>query len=203
MRPVRGRQRPSARVSAGSYVVDFAQPQGYLARRCSSPTPSWTRTSSPSNWRCAVRAGDRFTDITAPPRVSAAVMVDAQPPAGAVAFGDGTSRDVARGAPRYGYAEPGSVQRATARLLLRDSVRVWHAPKSFSSGGVRTVAPSSSESPRIAMTCTISSPRFATSAGARVYPIASARGRRRDRPEQLSSQSCRHGSPCSAARPSA
>ncbi|MGH7711629.1 MAG: hypothetical protein ACREOG_10105, partial [Gemmatimonadaceae bacterium] len=78
---------------------------------------------------------------------------------------------------RYGYAfEPGS--ESSIRLLatlLRDSVRVWYAPRAFTAGGVRfrrgafVVRAATNDSSVHAAT-----QRLAAAAGARVTPLASA-----------------------------
>jgi hypothetical protein len=171
-----------ARVKAGSYVVDFSQPQGYLAKAILEPDAELDSAFVKFELELR-RTGqrNRFYDITAwslpmafrvrawwtktvPPGATPLVdMVrDAMPP---------TMRA------RYAYAfEPGS--EASVRLLaslLRDSVRVWHAPKSFASGGARF--PHGAFIVRVAVNRDdvhdVVSAR-ATEAGARVYPIASA-----------------------------
>ncbi len=139
----RGTTAPITKVKAGAYVVDFAQPQGHLAKALLEPDAQLdsaflkfelelrrtgqrnrfydvTAWSMPMAWRLqawTVRAiptgATPFTDV---PRVAAATVAEA----------------------RYGYAfAPGS--EASVRLLaslLKDSVRVWHAPNSFTAGGV-------------------------------------------------------------------
>jgi len=134
----------STRVKSGAYVVDYAQPQGHLAKALLEPDAELdsaflkfelelrrtgqrnrfydvTAWSMPMAWRLqafSVRtlpAG--LTAVTDVPRMAAATVPNAQ----------------------YGYAfAPGS--EASIRLLaslLRDSVRVWHAPNAFTSNGVR------------------------------------------------------------------
>jgi hypothetical protein len=134
----------TAKVSAGSYVVDFAQPQGHLAKALLEPDAELD-SAFISDELALRKSGesDRFYDITAwslPMSFRVQSWWTRSVPAGAVALGD-----LARPAmpptvrARYAYAfEPGS--EASARLLatlLRDSVRVWHAPKSFTSSGTK------------------------------------------------------------------
>ncbi len=134
----------TVRLPAGAYVVDLAQPQGRLARALLEPDAqldsSFIREELES--RRTGQAG-RFYDVTAwslpytfrvrawglrgvPGGVDAA----AAPAAGAPA---------APAMARHAYAwEVGS--EASYRLLaalLADSVRVWHAPRSFTAGGAR------------------------------------------------------------------
>lgn len=177
-----GSSAGAARVAAGSYVVDFAQPQGHLAKALLEPDAELD-----SNFIAVElalrRAGERnrFYDITAwslPLAYRLQAWWTRSVPAGAVGFGD-----LARPAmpptvrARYAYAfEPGS--ESSGRLLaslLRDSVRVWHAPRSFTSGGVRFAQ--GAFVVRVAMNRDdvhdVVSAR-ATDAGALVHPIASA-----------------------------
>lgn len=172
----------ATRVRAGSYVVDLAQPQGHLAKAILEPDAEldsafirleleMRRTGQP----------DRFYDITAwsmPYAYRVKAWHVRTVPAGLAPLGD-LAREAAPRAARaqYGYAfEPGS--EASNRLLaslLRDSVRVWHAPRPFTSGGkrfthgafvVRVAANDSSVHARVG--------DQATRAGAAVYPIRSA-----------------------------
>lgn len=134
----------AAKVAAGSYVVDFAQPQGHLAKALMEPDAELD--SAFIKDELALRkAGesDRFYDITAwslPMAFRVESWWTRSVPPGATPLGD-----MARPATpptvraRYAYAfEPGS--EASARLLaslLRDSIRVWHAPRSFTSAGTK------------------------------------------------------------------
>ena len=173
---------PSTRVRAGSYVVDLAQPQGHLAKALLEPDAELDSTFIRTELELR-RTGqpDRFYDITAwsmPYAWRVKAWQVKTVPAAVAPLGElpreGTTRP-----PRaqYGYAfEPGS--EAANRLLaslLRDSVRVWHAPRPFSSGGrrfargafvVRVASNDSTVHDEVA--------REAARAGAAVYPIASA-----------------------------
>ena len=130
-----------ARVQAGSYVVDLAQPQGRLARALLEPDAeldsAFIREELESR---RTGRGDRFYDVTAwslpylfrvrawgarslvGPLEPVREIVATQPPAPATA--------------RFGYAfAPGSD--ASLRMLaglLRDSIRVRLAQRSFRSG---------------------------------------------------------------------
>jgi len=171
-----------ARVRAGSYVVDLAQPQGHLAKALLEPDAELD--SAFVRFELELRRTgqrNRFYDITAwslPLAFRLAAWWTRSVPPGAVAVGE-----LARHATppttraRYGYAfEPGS--ESSLRLLatlLRDSVRVWHAPRSFASGGQRFV--------QGAFVVRVAANRAdvhdvvaarATEVGARVWPIASA-----------------------------
>jgi hypothetical protein len=173
---------PSTKVRAGAYVVDFAQPQGHLAKALLEPDAALdsaflrfelelrrtgsrnrfydvTAWSLPMAWRVqayAVRtipAG--VTAVTELPRTPASALTTAQ----------------------YGYAfAPGS--EASIRLLsslLRDSIRVWHAPMPFTSGGAKF--PNGAFVVRVAMNSATVHARVAAlaqAAGAQVSPIASA-----------------------------
>src|SRR5688572_16796717 len=134
----------TTRVPAGSYVVDLAQPQGRLARALLEPDAQLDsnfirqelesrRTSQPERfydmtawslpYTFRVRA---YTSRSVPP--SAEMGADAFPRFENVA-GTGSRS-------QYGWAfAPGS--EASIRmlaLLLRDSVRVWYAPRAFRVG---------------------------------------------------------------------
>jgi hypothetical protein len=133
----------TTRLRAGAYVVDYAQPQGHLAKALLEPDAELDsafvkreleirRTGLPS----------RFYDITAwsmpmTYRVRAWWTRSLPGPLAAGVAPDGQAQ--APGRAQYAYAfEPGS--EASVRLLarlLRDSVRVWFAPNGFTSGGTR------------------------------------------------------------------
>ena len=134
----------STAVKAGAYAVDFAQPQGHLAKALLEPDASLDSAFVKFELELR-RTGqrNRFYDITAW-SMPFAWRVDAWTvktlPAGLAPFA-AFPPNQALLAPRaaYGYAfAPGS--EASLRLLaslLRDSVRVWHAPNSFVSKGNR------------------------------------------------------------------
>lgn len=173
---------PVARVRAGAYVVDLAQPQGHLAKAILEPDAeldsAFIRTELELR---RTGQGNRFYDITAwsmpfAHRVKAWYLRTV--PAGAQPLGE-LARDAMPRTARaqYGYAfEPGS--EASNRLLaslLRDGVRVWHAPRPFTSGGrrfargaflVRVAMNDSSVHDVVA--------ERATQAGAAVFTISSA-----------------------------
>lgn len=133
-----------ARVRAGAYVVDLAQPQGHLAKALLEPDAAldsafirfelelrrqgqrnrfydMTAWSLPLTWRV-----DAWTVPALPAGLSTLTRVE---PAATAA--------PARASYAYAFT-PGS--EASIRLLaglLRDSVRVWYAPNAFTSGGVR------------------------------------------------------------------
>ena len=148
-----------ARVDAGAYAIDLAQPQGTLARVLLEPDPAFDPAFIREEMeRREAGQGDRFYDMTgwALPflyRVAAwwtpEAVRDVEP--GPPAEGDVASPPVAGAAAvgpvagvalpeRAGYAyafEPGSD--ASLRMLaglLADSVRVRHARRAFRAGGV-------------------------------------------------------------------
>lgn len=171
-----------ARLRAGSYIVDFAQPQGHLAKALLEPDAELD--SAFIRFELELRRTgqrNRFYDITAW-SMPLAYRVNAwwtrTMPPGATPVTE-MARDAMPGTARarYGYAfAPGS--EASMRLLaslLRDSVRVWHAPRPFTSGGARFA--------QGAFLVRVAANRpdvhdviaaRATEAGARVVPIASA-----------------------------
>jgi Zinc carboxypeptidase len=132
---------PSTKVRAGAYVVDYAQPQGYLAKALLEPDAELD--SAFLKFELELRrtgSRNRFYDVTAwslplawrlqaysVRSMPAAVMPVTESPRAAVAT---------LPAAQYAYAfAPGS--EASIRLLsslLRDSIRVWHAPMPFTSG---------------------------------------------------------------------
>ena len=136
----------STRVTAGSYVVDYAQPMGRLARAIleadAELDSSFIREELESR---RTAQPDRFYDITAwslpmAYRVrawSARALPGATNPVTLAELTTGAARPAAPAQGRYGYAfRPGS--EAAFRLLaglLADSVRLWWAPRSFTQGG--------------------------------------------------------------------
>ncbi len=136
-------QTKAVRANAGWFVVDLAQPQGNLARAILEPDAALDsvfihrelesrRTSLP----------DRFYDVTAwslpyAYRVRAWSTRVLPAPLERVPAFVRSPRVWSRAS--YGYAfEAGS--EASIRLLaslLRDSVRVWYAPRAFTASGVR------------------------------------------------------------------
>lgn len=170
------------RLKAGGYVVDFAQPQGHLAKALMEPDAELD--SAFVKYELELRRTgqrNRFYDVTAwslPMAYRLQAWWTRSVPAGAVAVTQ-LARDVMppMAPARYGYAfAPGS--EASARLLaalLRDSIRVWHAPNAFTSGGARF--PQGAFLVRVAVNRAdvhdVVAAR-ATEAGARVFSIASA-----------------------------
>lgn len=172
----------STRVRAGSYVVDLAQPQGHLAKALLEPDAeldsAFIRTELELR---RTGQGNRFYDITAwsmPYAHRVKAWHTRTVPGGLTPLGE-LAREAMPPTSRaqYGYAfEPGS--EASNRLLaslLKDSVKVWHAPRAFSSGGKRF--PKGAFLVRVAMNDSsihdVVAER-ATQAGAAVYTIASA-----------------------------
>ena len=169
-----------ARVGAGSYVIDLAQPQGRLAKALLEPDAQLDssfireelegrRTGQPS----------RFYDVTAwslPFAFRVKAWWTSTVPAGAD-IPVAVVTPVAPANAAYGYAvEPGS--ESTIRFvsaLLADSVKVWYAQRAFRSGGaqfpqgawlVRTTANNSRVHEIVR--------RHAASSGARVVSLGSA-----------------------------
>ncbi len=179
-----GATAPAAatRLLAGSYVVDFAQPQGHLAKSILEPEAELDSAFVKTELEIRrTGQGDRFYDLTAwalPYTYRLKAWTLRTLPANVAPAGDAFRTAVpAPSRARYGYAfAPGS--EASIRLLaslLADSVRVWHAPRSFTSGGasfpngafvVRVAANDSAVHETVA--------RLAMAAGATVRPIASA-----------------------------
>ncbi|HJU88783.1 MAG TPA: M14 family zinc carboxypeptidase [Gemmatimonadaceae bacterium] len=179
-----GARGQSARVSAGSYMVDLAQPQGRLARALLEPdAPLDSAFIAEELERRRTGMSERFYDVTAwslPLAFRVRAWGTSALPAGAEPLGEMPARETATAAsarPRYGYAfAPGS--EASIRLLgalLRDSVRIWFAPRGFTVGGarfphgafvVRAAANDTSVHARIS--------RHAATTSAVVVPLASA-----------------------------
>jgi hypothetical protein len=171
----------AARLPAGAYVVDFAQPQGRLARAILEPDAQLDSSFLAAELESRRTAQpDRFYDLTAWSlpwsfRLRAWAL---RGPVGAVAptAPDAAPRLPAEG--RYGYAFAAGSE-ASLRLLaslLADSVRVWYAPRAFRAGAadfprgafvIRTAANDTGVHTLVR--------RYAGAAGARVTPLASAR----------------------------
>jgi hypothetical protein len=172
----------TAKVPAGSYVIELAQPQGHLAKAILEPDAELDSAFIKVELEMRrTGQGDRFYDVTAW-SLPYAFRVNAWSlravPNGTVPVGE-----LARPATpptlraRYAYAfEPGSeAAYGLLAALLRDSVKVWHAPRTFVSAGHRfskgalivRVAPNDERVHEVVQ-------RRATEAGASVYAIASA-----------------------------
>jgi hypothetical protein len=169
------------RAAAGSYVVDFAQPSGRLAKALLEPDAQLDsvfirqeiesrRTNQP----------ERFYDVTAwslPYLFRVRAWWTRTAPGGEPVATIAPTIPAAPAAAAHGYAFEAGSESAMRLLsaLLRDSVRVWYAPRAFRSGSasfprgafiVRSAANDSGIPGRI---------RDAVAAtGARVSPIASA-----------------------------
>lgn len=173
---------PSTRVRAGAYVVDYAQPQGHLAKALLEPDAALD--SAFLRYELELRrtgSRNRFYDVTAwslPMAWRVQAYAVRSIPAGATAVTE-LSREAtpASQTAQYGYAfTPGS--ESSIRLLaslLRDSIRVWHAPMSFTSGTAKF--PHGAFIVRVAMNSATVHARVAAlaqAAGAQVTAIASA-----------------------------
>ncbi len=175
---------PVTRLPAGAYVVDLAQPQGRLARALLEPDAQLDSIFLREEVeRRRTGQGNRFYDITAWAlpylfRVQAwwsrtpVGPTDPVPPAL-----PGPPAPSALPAARYGYAfEPGS--ETGIRLLaalLKDSVRVWYAPRAFRIGAARF--PHGAFVVRVAMNGPTASELVRTRAaetGATIWPLATA-----------------------------
>lgn len=138
-----------ARLAAGAYVVDLAQPQGRLAKAILEPDARLDSAFIAEELE-ARRTGrsSRFYDVTAwslPYTFRVPAWHMSTPPAGVAPVqpsGQSAPRPraadaAALQAPAYGWAfEPGS--EASLRLLSRllaDGVRVWYAQRGFTLGG--------------------------------------------------------------------
>ena len=171
----------AARVRGGAYVVDLAQPQGHLAKALLEPNAELDSAFLKFELELR-RTGqrNRFYDVTAwslPLAYRLRAWQVRSVPTGVAAVGEPARPPAPAGRAQYAYAwAPGS--EASLRLLaslLKDSVRVWFAPKSFTSGGnafpqgafvVRVAANGADVHERVA--------REAVAAGARVVAVASA-----------------------------
>ncbi|HEX9165145.1 MAG TPA: M14 family zinc carboxypeptidase [Gemmatimonadales bacterium] len=132
---------PSVTARAGAYVVDLAQPQGHLAKSILEPDAELDSAfiKVELEMRRAAQP-DRFYDITAwslPYAWRVKAWHTRTVPGGLKPVSDPVRPAMAVGRAQYGYAfAPGS--EASNRLLaslLKDSVKVWHAPRSFTAGG--------------------------------------------------------------------
>ncbi len=124
----------------GGYLVDYAQPQGRLARALLEPNAELDSTFIRDELeRRRTAQPSRFYDITAwslPMAFRVPAWTLTVLPVGTDASNDPPRRLVEVPRARYGYAfAPGS-EASIAMLagLLRDSVRVWYAPKAFRIG---------------------------------------------------------------------
>jgi hypothetical protein len=184
-----GRRSSSARIARSAWVVDFAQPQGRLARALLEPdAPLDSAFIAEELDRRRTGQSERFYDVTAWSlpftfRTRAWWTGSSVPTAGTVILTDSLwrrlfttdSRRFTRG--RYGYAfAPGS--ESSIRLLaalLADSVRVWYAPRAFRAGdhdfpdGAFVVRAAANDTTVHALVG-----RHAAAFGARVAPLASA-----------------------------
>ncbi|MEW5914931.1 MAG: M14 family zinc carboxypeptidase, partial [Gemmatimonadota bacterium] len=169
------------RANAGWYVVDLAQPMGNLARAILEPDAAidsaFIRVELESR-----RTGlpDRFYDVTAwsLPYAYRVRTWTVRTLPGSLERITGLTKELrewTRG--RYGYAfEPGS--ESSIRLLaglLSDSVRVWYAPRAFTTSGVRF--PRGAFVVRAALnesTVHAKTQQLAAAAGARVTALASS-----------------------------
>ncbi|MEP7346910.1 MAG: M14 family zinc carboxypeptidase, partial [Gemmatimonadaceae bacterium] len=140
-----GGRTPAAalRLAAGDYVVDFAQPQGHLAKALMEPDAELDSLFVRSELEMR-RTGqpNRFYDVTAwslPFAYRLRSWTVHTLPAGLTPVREVTGAAAPPSRASYGYAfEPGS--ESSIRLLaslLKDSVRVWYAPHSFTSAGNR------------------------------------------------------------------
>ncbi len=174
-------QRARVRLPAGAYVVDFAQPQGYLARVLLDPeAPFDTAFVADELDRRETGQESQIYDVTAwslPFAFRVRAWGVPEPVGPVEPMSPGTRRFVPPAEARYGYAFATGSEAAIQMLsgLLADSVRVWHAPKPFRVGAhdfsqgaflVRVAANGSSIHEAIR--------RHASASGAEVVPLASA-----------------------------
>ncbi|MCC7055318.1 MAG: hypothetical protein IT355_18745 [Gemmatimonadaceae bacterium] len=172
----------TTRVRAGAYVVDYAQPQGHLAKALLEPDAALD--SAFLKFELELRrtgSRNRFYDVTAwslPMAWRVQAYTVRTIPAGLTPVTDlPRAAAVALPAAQYAYAfEPGS--ESSIRLLaslLRESIRVWHAPMPFTSGGAKF--PHGAFVVRVAQNDATVHARvsaLALAAGAQVHAIGSA-----------------------------
>ncbi|MBR9989513.1 MAG: hypothetical protein KFH98_07145 [Gemmatimonadetes bacterium] len=171
--------------AAGSYVVDLAQPMGRLARVLLEPDAPLDSTFIAEEMeRRRSGLGNRFYDLTAF-SLPFTFNVRAWGSAGAVGPVEpvtpaslGAMRPAAPPEARYGYAFAAGSESSIRLLasLMRDSVRVWYAPRGFRAG--RFEFPDGGFIVRAAGNRPDVHERMrthATAAGAAVAPLASAR----------------------------
>jgi hypothetical protein len=178
-----GGRQTNVRVRANSYVVDLAQPQGRLARALLEPdAPLDSSFIAEELERRRAGLSERFYDVTAwslPLAFRVRAWGTSAMPTGVEELREHPNRGIVGTAPipRYGWAfAPGS--EASIRLLaglLRDSVRVWFAPRSFSVGETRfptgafVVRSAANDSAAL-----VNVPARAVDAGASVVPLQSS-----------------------------
>jgi hypothetical protein len=140
-----GGRAGSARMELGGYWVDFAQPQGRLAKALLEPDAQLDSSFIAEELESRrTGQGDRFYDVTAwslPFAYRLRAWHLASPPASAgAASADPTASPGGQAAvldrARYGYAFEAGSEPALRLLasLLADSIRVWYAPRAFRSG---------------------------------------------------------------------
>jgi hypothetical protein len=175
-----------ARLADGGYWIDFAQPQGRLAKALLEPDAQLDSSFIAEELeRRRTGQSDRFYDVTAwtlPLAYRLSAWHVATPPAGAGEASTDPAATPLRAAAtppraRHAYAFEAGSEPAIRLLaaLLADSIRVWYAPRAFRSG--------EHEFPRGAFLVRVAANdstvhevvrRHATSSGARVAAIGSS-----------------------------